>query len=119
MPHHSILIQLPISTHVDAVTLTLDNLKRKLRHMNEVGDMVNVADMNLLQKALLYVSDSQAKLNSANQQISRLSSTNMLNPGDMLSLQVKINAADQDVQFCTASVGKMVDAVKTLMNIQV
>jgi hypothetical protein len=81
--------------------------------------LVAPKDMNLMQKALLYVSDSQAKLNAASQQVSRLNSTGMLNPGDMLSLQVKINAADQDVQFCTATVGKMVDAVKTLMNIQV
>ena len=77
-------------------------------------------DATVMEKALLFLTDGQTKLNSVRSTLEGMKASGTgLNPADVMSLQVKINTADQEVQFCAASIGKLVDTIKTLMNIQV
>lgn len=48
MTNKAALLKLPLKTHVDMVTLTLDNLDVKLSTMSEAQDAMSVEDVEML-----------------------------------------------------------------------
>lgn len=72
-----------------------------------------------LARFLDYVADGMNQMESAKRQIAALKSkgTNM-NPGDYLMIQIKMNKAQQELDFTTVLLSKAVDDFKTMMNIQ-
>lgn len=76
-------------------------------------------DTSLLQKALMFLSDGQAKLNTIATVSNELGKSSNVSPSTYMQAQVKINAASQEVQFCTTSISKILDALKTIVNMQI
>jgi flagellar hook-basal body complex protein FliE len=72
-----------------------------------------------LAKFLDYVSDGVNQMESAKRQIAQLKNKgHSLNPADFLLIQIKMNKAQQELDFTSVLVSKAVENFKTLMNIQ-
>jgi hypothetical protein len=72
-----------------------------------------------LARFLNLVSDGMNQLESAKQQLSNLKSQgHNLTPGDFLMIQIKMNKAQQEIDFTSVLLSKAVEATKTLMNVQ-
>jgi len=72
-----------------------------------------------LGKFLDFVSDGMNQLESAKQQLSSLKSNgHNLTPGDFLTIQIKMNKAQQELDFTSVLLSKAVDDFKMMMNIQ-
>lgn len=66
------------------------------------------------------INDGSNQISSAKQQLSKISSDpTSLNPAEMLLVQVKINQAQQQIEFSSILLSKVVDDFKQLMNIQI
>lgn len=75
---------------------------------------------NPIQKYLAYVTDGQNQLNLAQQKLSELSSSgHQLSAGQMLLIQVKMNKAQQSLEYSSILLSKAVDDIKMLFNIQI
>jgi len=71
-------------------------------------------------KFLTLVADGQHQLNSAASQIKNLdTSGKKLNAGELLLVQVKLQKAQQELDYSSVLLGKAVDVVKQLFNIQI
>lgn len=72
-----------------------------------------------VQKFLGFVADGQTMINSAIQQLHSLKDQNgTLTPGDFLLIQLKINKAQQEIEYSSVLLSKVIDDMRTLMNIQ-
>jgi len=73
----------------------------------------------ILGNLLNYISDGQNNLQAAQQQLMNLKNKGTtLQPADFLAIQVKLSHAQQEIEYASVMLGKAVDALKTLMNIQ-
>jgi len=73
----------------------------------------------ILGKFLNYISDGQNNLAAAQQQLLKLKDKGAaLQPADFLAIQVKLAHAQQEIEYASIMLGKAVDNLKTLMNIQ-
>ena len=73
----------------------------------------------ILGKFLNYISDGQNNLMAAQQQITNLKGKgDTLQPADFLAIQIKLSHAQQEIEYASIMLGKAVDSLKTLMNIQ-
>ena len=72
-----------------------------------------------LSRFLGYVTDGMNQMTAARQQLSDMKSKGKnLTPGDFLLIQIKLNKAQQELDFTSVLLSKAVDDFKTLMNIQ-
>lgn len=72
-----------------------------------------------LAQFLNYISDGMNQMESAKQQLSELRSKGKnLTPGDFLLIQIKLNKAQQELDFTSVLLSKAVEDFKMLMNIQ-
>ncbi len=68
---------------------------------------------------IAYVNDGQDQLIQVEQKLKSLSAKGQqLNPTDMLSVTVKMNLAQQEIEYSTTLLGKVIDSFKQIMNIQ-
>lgn len=75
---------------------------------------------NPIKKYLAYVTDGQKQLQSAQQKLKELSSSgHQLSAGQMLLIQVKMNKAQQSLEYSSILLSKAVDDIKMLFNIQI
>jgi hypothetical protein len=73
-----------------------------------------------IQKFLAFVNDGQAQIDSAKEQLNKMKERGeSLSPGDMMLIQIKINKAQQEIEFSAMLLSKAVDDIKTLMNVQI
>lgn len=73
-----------------------------------------------LGKFLSLLNDGTAQISQAKQKLASIASTpGALNPAQMLMVQVKINQAQQQIEFSSILLSKVVDDFKQLMNIQI
>jgi hypothetical protein len=71
-------------------------------------------------KFLSLINDGTAQIASAKQRLANISSSGgTINPAEMLMVQVKINQAQQQIEFSSILLSKVVDDFKQLMNIQI
>lgn len=78
------------------------------------------AKQNPIRRYLAYVNDSQNQLAEAQSKIKNLSANGgSLSPGDMLMIQVKLNKAQQALEYSSVLLGKAVDDIKMLFNVQI
>lgn len=76
--------------------------------------------LNPVQRFLSYVSDSQTQMVEIQKKLKTLSSDGKsLSPGDMLLIQVKMNKAQQALEYSSVLLGKAVEDIKTLFNVQI
>ena len=107
-------------------------LKQKIQnaHQNiaQVSDKLGIdpnqfkskkASMGPFGKLFDMLSQGQKMLNSAKDQLPNLISGNQVKPGDFLALQFKLSVASLDLDFSSQVIGKGVDALTKLMNINI
>lgn len=71
-------------------------------------------------KFMSLITDGSNQIASAQNQLNQMSnSPTGLNPAEMLMVQVKINQAQQQIEFSSVLLSKVVDDFKQLMNIQI
>ncbi len=87
----------------------------------EVGPPVaTVSRQSPIGKFLSYITDSQAQLDNARGMIAKLSKGGQhLSPGKLLLVQVKLAKAQQELEYTSVLLGKAVDDIKMLFNIQI
>lgn len=72
-----------------------------------------------IQRFLGLVTDGQNQLEAAQSQLQALSAKGeALSPGDMLLIQIKLNKAQQEIEYSSLLLSKAVDDMKMMMNIQ-
>ncbi len=65
------------------------------------------------------ITDGQNKLQASKDQLEKLSKSGQpINPGDMLLIQVKLNQAQQEIDYSSILLSKVVDVLKQMLNIQ-
>ena len=70
-------------------------------------------------KFLNFVTDGQNQLDSSIRQLSAIKDKGMqMNPADFLLVQIKLNKAQQEIEYSSVLLSKVIDDMKTLMNIQ-
>jgi hypothetical protein len=70
-------------------------------------------------KFLALLTDGQNQLDKTNDMIQTLNSTGqMMEPGKLLLVQVKLAKAQQELEYSSVLLGKAVDDIKTMFNIQ-
>lgn len=70
-------------------------------------------------KFLSYVGDSQNQLTEVKSTLSSMAKKGPMNPADMLLIQVKLAQAQQEVEFSSALLSKVVESIKQTLNIQI
>jgi len=66
------------------------------------------------------VADGQQQLNSAATQLRNLNSSGQeINAGEMLLIQVKLQKAQQELDYTSVLLGKAVELVRTILNVQI
>lgn len=66
-----------------------------------------------------YINDGQDQLIQVQQQLKEMSANGkQLNAADMLSVTVKMNLAQQEIEYSTTLLGKVMESIKQVMNIQ-
>jgi len=72
-----------------------------------------------LQRFLSLISDGQNQLEAAQEQLASLQKRGeSLSPGDMLLVQIKLNKAQQEIEYSSLLLSKAIDDMKMMMNIQ-
>lgn len=70
-------------------------------------------------KFIAYVNDGQDQLMQVQQKLKTMSASGQqLNAADMLSITVKMNLAQQEIEYSTTLLAKVIDSVKQIMNTQ-
>jgi hypothetical protein len=73
-----------------------------------------------LGKFVSLINDGSSQIASAKAKLAEMGSSGaQLNPAEMLLVQVKINQAQQQIEFSSVLLSKVVDDFKQLMNIQI
>jgi hypothetical protein len=86
----------------------------------DVGPPVNTLSRNNpLAKFLSLITDGERQLNAAQQSIQGLVKKGNLSPGDLLLMQVKLNKAQQEIEYSTILLSKAVDDIKVIFNVQI
>lgn len=70
-------------------------------------------------KFMSLITDGSKQIASAQNKLNDIASSPNINPGEMLMVQVKINQAQQQIEFSSVLLSKAVDDFKQLMNIQI
>jgi hypothetical protein len=71
-------------------------------------------------KFLNFVTDGQNQLSSAADQIHKLNNSGeSINPGDLMLIQIKINKAEQELNYASILLSKAVDDMNTLFQVQI
>ncbi len=75
---------------------------------------------NPLNKFLSMVADGQHQLNSAATQLRNMNTSGKsVNAGEMMLIQVKLQKAQQELDYTSVLLGKAVEMIKTLLNVQI
>ncbi len=68
---------------------------------------------------LSYINDGQDQLIGVQQQLKKMAAKGQqLNAGDMLSITVKMNLAQQEIEYSSTLLAKVIESIKQIMNIQ-
>lgn len=74
---------------------------------------------NAIGRFIAYVNDGQDQLIQVQQKLKTMASKGQqLNAAEMLSVTVKMNLAQQEIEYSTTLLAKVIDSVKQIMNIQ-
>ena len=85
----------------------------------EVEEKEVPAGTSPVNRFLSYVTDGQNQLQSAVAQLSALKDKGeSLSPGDLLLIQIKLNKAQQEIEYSSVLLSKAIDDMKMLFNIQ-
>ncbi|MBS0629838.1 MAG: hypothetical protein JSS30_06405 [Verrucomicrobia bacterium] len=84
-----------------------------------VGDEEKGEKGGPLQKFVNLVTSGQRQLDATQQMLAQISAKGeQMSPADMLMLQIKLNKAQQELEYSSLLLGKAIDDLKMMMNIQ-
>lgn len=73
-----------------------------------------------IEKFISYVTSGQNNLNEAQSMVSKLNSNGkQMSPGDLLTIQIKLSKAQQELEYSSVLLSKAVDDIKQMFNIQI
>lgn len=73
-----------------------------------------------IEKFLLFIGDGERQLASAQTQLRTIQAKGEnINPADFLLMQIKLNKAQQEVEFSSMVLSKALEGIKTIMQIQI
>lgn len=96
-------------------------------HLRSAGEKLGIqtppmktpAHASPLDRFLAYVNDGQEQMLAVQQKLKDISAQGQqINPADMLFAQVKLNRAQQEIEYSSVLLSKVIDSLKTIMNIQ-
>jgi hypothetical protein len=99
-----------------------DNIRGAVEKLGgDPGEEVNLrAKKNPIAKFLALVADGQNQLNNAASLVGNLNASGQsVNPAELLLVQVKLQKAQQELDYTSVLLGKAVDVIKTLFNVQI
>lgn len=71
------------------------------------------------ERLMAYINDGQEKMVQVQQKLDELMGRKeQLSPGDMMMVQVKMGQAQQEIEYSSSVLSKVIDALKQLFNIQ-
>lgn len=110
-------------------TLLRDKLNDAKGHMKAANSKLGISlpsDKNIpdshgpIAKFLGYVTDGQNQLVATQNQLKEMSKKpGQMNPADLLLVQVKLSQAQQELEYSSVLLGKVVDVFKQMLNIQI
>jgi hypothetical protein len=72
-----------------------------------------------ISRFIAMVNDGQNQLVAVQQQLHHLAASGQqINPGEMMAVQVKMNLAQQEIEYTSTLLGKVIQSITTLMNTQ-
>jgi hypothetical protein len=84
----------------------------------ETPPMPNQAGARPIERFLNYVSDGENQLASAKEKILDMQkSGDQLRPGDFLLVQIKLSQAQQEIEYSSMLLSKVIDSIKATLNI--
>lgn len=84
----------------------------------ETPPMPSQSGARPIERFINYVTDGQNQLAAAQQQISDMQKKgDKANPGDFLLIQVKMSQAQQEIEYSSMLLGKVIDSLKQTLNI--
>lgn len=127
-----------VNNQLNTKNLTLNQSQKYLlrNKLSEASDSVRAAavksgidpgpavttstKLNPVSRFLSYVTDSQSQIASIQTKLKEMSADgNSLNAGQMLMIQIKLNKAQQALEYSSTLLGKAVEGLKTLFNVQI
>lgn len=99
-----------------------DHLRSTAKHLGaDPGDPLDLKrTKNPLNKFLAMVSDGQHQLVAANRKLKEMNSDGKsVNAAQMLLIQVKLQKAQQELDYTSVILGKAVEMIRTLLNVQI
>lgn len=68
---------------------------------------------------LAYIGNGQDQLLAIQQKLKKLATSNQqINPADMMLVQIKMNQAQQEIEYSSTLLGKVIDSLKQILNTQ-
>lgn len=108
------------ATLVNHMTQASDALRSANNKLGIDSEPITSSSDGPFSKFMSLITDGSKQIATAQDQLTAMSKTpDQLNPAQMLSVQVKIGQAQQQIEFSSILLGKAVDAFKQLMNIQI
>ncbi len=72
-----------------------------------------------IDRFIAYINDGQDQMLAVQQKLKELSASGEeIRPGDMMYMQVKLSAAQQEIEYSSTLLSKVVDSMKTILNTQ-
>ena len=73
-----------------------------------------------LDKLITFAADGQNQLLSVKQELHKFATNRrQMNPADMMLVQIKLAQAQQEIEYSSILISKIVDSIKQMMNIQI
>lgn len=96
-------------------------------NLHAAGDKLNAltpdrklpAGSNAIDRFIAYLNDGQDQLAAVQKRLQDMAASNQeLKPGDMMLVQIKIGQAQQEIEYSSTLLSKVIDSLKTILNTQ-
>ena len=85
----------------------------------DAGPMKPPPGATSLERFIAYVNDGQDQLVQVQKRLKEMAAKGQqMNAAEMLSVQVKMNLAQQEIEYSSTLLAKVIDSIKQMMNIQ-
>lgn len=96
-------------------------------NLHNAGDKLNASTpdrklptgANAIDRFIAYINDGQDQLAAVQQRLKEMAASNQeLKPGDMMLIQIKMGQAQQEIEYSSTLLSKVIDSLKTILNTQ-
>lgn len=84
-----------------------------------ISPVTDAKSANPVERFINMLTSSQAKMKNLQKSVEAMASAGTMNPGQMLALQIKSNLISQEMELFSSLLGKALEGIKTIMNVQV